>query len=69
LNALRTGQIPGDEAKAVAAQLEAFVKAAIALDAKVGLAALKRQVAEHDKMLMRLLNILCEAGSDPKKGK
>jgi hypothetical protein len=69
LNAFSTGQIPGKEAKAVAGQLAAFVKAAIALDAKVGLAALKRQMAEHDKMLIHLLNLLGEPGKDRKKGK
>ncbi len=58
LNAYSTGKIGGTEAKAVARQLEAFVKAAIALDTKVGLAALERQVNSNERKLIQLMNLL-----------
>jgi hypothetical protein len=57
LNAHSTGKIGGTEAKAAAGQLEAFVKAAIAVDAKVGLAALKRQVDYNERMLIQLMSL------------
>lgn len=58
LNAYTTGKIDGKEAKAAAGQLEAFVKAANALDAKVGLTALQRQVDANERMLIQLVNAL-----------
>jgi hypothetical protein len=57
VNAYSTGKIGGTEAKAVARQLEAFVKAAIALDAKVDLAALKRQVDYNERMFIQLMRL------------
>ncbi len=57
VNAYSTGKIGGTEAKAVARQIEAFVKAAIALDAKVGLAALKRQVDYNERMFIQLMRL------------
>ncbi len=57
LNAFNAGQISGKEAKAVAGHLAAFVKAAIALDAKVGLAALKRQVDYNERMFIQLMRL------------
>jgi hypothetical protein len=59
-NAYSTGKIGGTEAKAVTRQLEAFVKAAIALDAKVGLAALKRQVDSNERMLVQFMSLAKE---------
>ncbi len=66
LNAYSTGKIGGTEAKAVARQLEAFVKAAIALDTKVVLAALERQVNSNERKLIQLMNLLKQ--KDGKKG-
>jgi len=57
VNAYNTGKIGVTEAKAVSRLLEAFVKAAIALDAKVGLAALQRQVDYNQRMLLQLMSL------------
>ena len=66
VNAYSTGKIGGAEAKAVARQLEAFVKASIALDTKVSLAALERQVNSNERKLFQLMNLLKQ--KDGKKG-
>ena len=66
VNAYSTGKIGGKEAKAVARQLEAFVKASIALDTKVSLAALERQVNSNERKLFQLMNLLKQ--KDGKKG-
>ena len=57
VNAYCTGKIGVTEAKAVSRLLEAFVKTAIALDAKVGLAALKRQVDYNERMFIQLMRL------------
>lgn len=69
VNAYSTGKIGGTEAKAVARQIEAFVKAAIALDAKVGLAALKRQVDDNERMLVQLMSLERESAKAGNKGR
>ncbi len=68
-NAFSAGQISGKEAKAVAGHLEAFVKAAIALDAKVGLAALKQQVDYNERMLVQLIRLERESAKAGNKGR
>ena len=69
MNAYSTGKIGGTEAKAVARQIDAFVKAAIALDAKVGLAALKRQVDDNERMLVQLMSLERESAKAGNKGR
>ena len=69
VNAYNTGKIGVTEAKAVSRLLEAFVKAAIALDAKVGLAALQRQVDYNQRMLLQLMSLEKESmkGGDKRR--